>query len=49
MAMFGLNKFKKAKTKNFKSDKERKQYFAIKSYYIKKNEASNSVTKKKKD
>lgn len=47
--MFGSNKFKKAKTKNFKSDKERKQYFAIKSYYIKKNEASNNITVKKKD
>ena len=43
--MFGIKKFKKAKTKKFESDKERKQYFAIQTYYKKKNEQVKKKTK----
>lgn len=43
--MFAIKKFKNAKTKKFENDKERKQYFAIQSYY--KNKASVYSTKKK--
>jgi hypothetical protein len=43
--MFGIKKFKKAKTKKFESDKERKQYFAIQTYYKKKNEQAKKKTK----
>ena len=35
--MFGLKIFKETKTKKFKNDKERKQYYAIQSYYKNKN------------
>ncbi len=31
--MFGTNKYKEVKTTKFKSDNERKRYFAIKNYY----------------
>jgi hypothetical protein len=31
--MFGIKKFKDAKTKKFETDKERKQFFAIQAYY----------------
>lgn len=44
--MFGSKKMKKAKTKLFSSDKERKQFFAIKSSY--KNKEINNHQKKKK-
>lgn len=44
--MFGTKKFKKAKTKKFNSDKERKQFFAIQAYY--KNKAKASVYSEKK-
>ena len=48
--MFGNSKFKKVKTKTFKSDNERKKYFAIKNYYEKKNNIYiiDTPTKKKK-
>ena len=44
--MFGLKKFKDAKTKKFDSDKERKRYFAIQSYYKKKAKSGVYSTKK---
>ena len=34
--MFSTKKFNDTKTTKFKSDKQRKQYFAIKNYYKKK-------------
>jgi hypothetical protein len=35
--MFGSKSYRKTKTKYFSSDSERKRFFAIKNYYIKKN------------
>ena len=44
--MLGLKIFTKTKTKKFASDKDRKQYYAIQSYYRKKNGSANkSITK----
>ncbi len=45
--MFGLKKYKDTKTRKFKSDKQRKQYFAIKNYYSSK--TATVKTKNKKD
>ncbi len=42
--MFGTNKYKEVKTTKFKSDNERKKYFAIKNYY--KNNQTTSVYSK---
>lgn len=42
--MFGTNKYKEVKTTKFKSDNERKKYFAIKNYY--KNNPSSSIYSK---
>lgn len=47
--MFGLKLFNKTKTKKFKTDKERKQYFAIQNYYKNKNSTHISTTKDKKN
>jgi hypothetical protein len=44
--MFGLKKFKEAKSRSFANEKERKKYFAIKEYY--KNKNNEQVNKKKK-
>lgn len=46
--MFGLKLFAKMKTKKFATDKERKQYYAIKGYYKKKNESANKPISKTK-
>lgn len=46
--MFGSNKFKKVKTKTFKSDNERKKYFAIKNYYTQKSSSNITIVKNKK-
>ena len=45
--MFGLKIFKDTKTKKFKSEKERKQYFAIQNYY--KNKNATQTPNKNKD
>ena len=47
--MFGSKKFKDAKTKKFESDKERKQFFAIQSYYKHKTKKGSYTKKKNKD
>lgn len=46
--MFGSNKFKKVKTKTFKSDNERKKYFAIKNYYTQKRTSNITIVKNEK-
>lgn len=38
--MFGTKKYQKEKSTRFKSDNERKQYFAILNYYKKQNSPS---------
>lgn len=43
--MFGLKKFAKTKTKIFKSEKERKRYFAIQDYY--RSNSANTTSKSK--
>ena len=45
--MLVLKMFAKSKTKKFASDKERKQYYAIKGYYKKKGGDGTSGNKKK--
>lgn len=46
--MFGTKKFKDAKTKKFDSDKTRKQFFAIQSYYKSKaKKSAYTLTKQK--
>ena len=40
--MFGLKIFKDTKTKKFKNDKERRQFFAIQNYYKTKSVGSKS-------
>ena len=40
--MFGLKIFTKAKSKSFANDKERKRYYAIQSYYQKKQKTQKS-------
>lgn len=47
--MFGLKKFNNTKTKRFESNKKRKQYFAIQSYYKKKGTATKTEKAKKED
>lgn len=42
--MFGTDKYKEVKTTKFKSDNDRKRYFAIKNYY--KNNPSTSIYSK---
>ncbi len=42
--MFGTNKYKEVKTTKFKSDNERKKFFAIKNYY--KNNPTTSIYSK---
>jgi hypothetical protein len=46
--MFGSKKMKRAKTKAFSSDKERKRFFAIKSEYAKSEGNKHSSEKWKK-
>ena len=46
--MFGLKKFKEAKTKKFESDKKRKQHFAIKNHYKTKSIGTKSKNDNKK-
>ena len=41
--MFGLKIFNKTKSKSFKSDTERKRYYAIQNYYKKKAESEPST------
>lgn len=45
--MFGSKKFKEIKAKKFDSDKERKRFFAIQSYYKKKEKIDVCSIKKK--
>ena len=45
--MFGMKLFAKSKTKKFASDKERKQYYAIKGYYKNKGVGKTDGQKKK--
>lgn len=47
--MFGLKIFTKTRAKKFASDKDRKQYYAIQSYYKKKNGSTDKVSAKKKN
>lgn len=47
--MFGLKIFTKTKTKKFASDKDRKQYYAIQSYYKKKNGPTDKASAEKKN
>lgn len=44
--MFGIKKYKDAKTKKFNNDKERKQFFAIQSYYKNKAKTGSYSAKK---
>ena len=44
--MFGLKLLAKSKTKKFASDKERKRYYAIQSYYKKEHSSQQKKTKK---
>ncbi len=46
--MFGLKIFTKTKTKKFASDKDRKQYYAIKDYYNKRSQSNDGSKKNKK-
>lgn len=45
--MFGIKKFKDAKTKKFDNDKDRKQFFAIQAYYKNKTKTGAYSAKKK--
>lgn len=47
--MFGTSKFKKVKQKVFKSDNERKKYFAIQNYYKSKNRDNLFIITKEKN
>ena len=47
--MFGLKIFTKTKTKKFASDKDRKQYYAIRGYYKKKAESASKPNVKSKN
>jgi hypothetical protein len=46
--MFGSKKFKEIKSKNFKNDNKRKQFFAIKNYYKSKGVGSKTKSDTKK-
>ncbi len=46
--MFGSKKFKEIKSRKFKSDNKRKQFFAIQNYYKSKSVGSKSKTETKK-
>ncbi len=45
--MFGVKKFKDAKTKKFDSDRERKRFFAIQAYYKNKTKSGVYSSEKK--
>lgn len=46
--MFGTKKYKVQKGKKFKTDNERKRFFAIKNYYAKKSAQSSVIISNKK-